>query len=226
MAARPGSRFLAEIEEQPAVLARLVAESRDAARELARRAGRARHVRLIAHGSSDNAASYGVYAFALLANVAAFRESISLLTYYGTAPDLRDSIVVAISQSGRTPDVVEYVRAARRRGALTVALTNDPGSPLAEGSDVVVPLCAGPEEAIAATKTYSASIAALALLAAAVGGTDGEVAAGSRPAPRRSPGRYRRCGTKSRERRRCSRRPGRWSSSAGGSSSRPRGRSR
>lgn len=176
MAAEPGSRFLHEIEEQPAVLARLAGGCGDALREVARHAGQARHVRLVAHGSSDNAASYGVYAFPLLANMTAFRESISLLTYYGAAPDLYDSIVVAISQSGRTPDVVEYARAARGRAALIVAVTNDAGSPLADSSEVVLELCAGSEEAIAATKTYTASIAALALLAAALGGREEETA--------------------------------------------------
>ena len=123
--------------------------------------------RLVAHGSSDNAAAYGVYAFSLLAGLTAFRESISLLTYYEAAPDLRDSIVVAISQSGRTPDVVEYVEAARGKALLTVALTNEPDSPIAAAANVVVPLYAGREEAIAATKTYTTSLAALALLAGA-----------------------------------------------------------
>ncbi len=178
MAAEPGSRFLREVREQPAVLARLVAGCGDGLREVARHAGQARHVRLVAHGSSDNAASYAVYAFGLLANLTAFRESISLLTYYGAAPDLHDSIVVAISQSGRTPDVVDYVRAARGRAAFTVAVTNDEGSPLAASADVVLPLCAGPEEAVAATKTYTASIAALALLAAAIGGREEETVRG------------------------------------------------
>jgi glucosamine--fructose-6-phosphate aminotransferase (isomerizing) len=124
----------------------------------------------VAHGSSDNAAAYGVYAFSLLAGLTAFRESISLLTYYETAPDLRDSIVVAISQSGRTPDVVEYVEAAQGRALLTVALTNEANSPLSEVADVVIPLQAGREEAVAATKTYTTSLAALALLAGAIGG--------------------------------------------------------
>jgi glucosamine--fructose-6-phosphate aminotransferase (isomerizing) len=176
MTGSSGTRFLQEIMEQPAVLSRLVAEGAGAASDVARAARRARHVRLIAHGSSDNAASYGVYAFPLLAGTTAFRESISLLTYYGVAPDLRDSLVVAVSQSGRTLDVVEYVRAARGQAALTVALTNDPGSPLAESSEVVVPLCAGPEESIAATKTYTASLAALALVAAALGGRERQLA--------------------------------------------------
>lgn len=172
---QPGTRFLREIEEQPEVLERLVREAGPAARAVAAATGELRSVRLVAHGSSDNAASFAVYAFPLLANLAAFRESISLLTYYGAAPDLRGSLVVAVSQSGRTPDVVDYVRAARGRAALTVAVTNDGASPLAQAADSVVPLCAGPEEAVAATKTYTASLAALALIAGAVGGRAAEV---------------------------------------------------
>ena len=164
-----GNRFLAEVKEQPAALERVAGQA-TAIGEIARRAGQARLVRLVAHGSSDNAAAYGVYAFSLLAGLTAFRESISLLTYYETAPDLRDSIVVAISQSGRTPDVVEYVEAARGKALLTVALTNEPDSPIAAAANVVVPLHAGREEAIAATKTYTTSLAALALLAGAIGG--------------------------------------------------------
>jgi glucosamine--fructose-6-phosphate aminotransferase (isomerizing) len=178
MEGEAGARFLGELEEQPAVLARLAGEGQAVVREVAGAAPRVRHVRLVAHGSSDNAASYGTYAFPLLANLTAFRESISLLTYYGAAPDLGDSIVVAISQSGRTPDVVDYVGAARGRAALTVAVTNDPSSPLAEAAEAIVPLGAGSENAVAATKTYTASLAALALLAAAFGGREAQTAEG------------------------------------------------
>jgi glutamine---fructose-6-phosphate transaminase (isomerizing) len=165
----PGSRFLEEIREQPGALERLAAAA-PGLEEIAARVQGARFVRLVGHGSSDNAASYGVYAFPLLSGLTAFRESISLLTYYEVASDLRESVVVAISQSGRTPDVVEYFEAARGRAALTVALTNEPDSPLAEAADAVVPLCAGVERAVAATKTYTTSVAALALLAGALGG--------------------------------------------------------
>lgn len=167
----PGGRFLAEIEEQPAALERLAASAGEID-AIGRRAAGARLVRIVAHGSSDNAASYGVYAFALLANLTAFRDSISLLTYYDAAPDLRDSIVVAISQSGRTPDVVEYAAAARGKAALTIAITNDADSPLAAAADATIPLLAGDELAVAASKTYTTSLGALALLAAAVGGRD------------------------------------------------------
>ncbi|HXG75662.1 MAG TPA: SIS domain-containing protein [Gaiellaceae bacterium] len=169
-----GARFLAEIREQPAALERLLARSGEiasAAAEMRRRG--AALVRMVGHGSSDNAASYGVYAFGLLPGWTAVRDSISLIVYYGASLDLRGCTVLALSQSGRTPDVVEHVRRARRRGALTVALTNDAGSELAAAADVCLPLDAGPERAVAATKTYTNQLAALFLLAAHAAGEGG-----------------------------------------------------
>jgi glucosamine--fructose-6-phosphate aminotransferase (isomerizing) len=161
----PGSLLLAEIREQPAALRRVCANAPAYAR-VAERLRRRDLVRLVAHGSSDNAASYGVYAFGLLAGLTAMRDSISLSTYYGAELDFGRSCVVALSQSGETPDVVEYVRRARSRGAFTVAITNDETSALAGEADDVLPLGVGPERAVAATKTYTAQVAALALLAA------------------------------------------------------------
>ena len=162
----PGSVLLREIREQPAALTRLV-ELRDEYAAVARmlRKRRVKLVRLVGHGSSDNAASYGVYAFGLLPAWTALRDSISLSVYYGAETDVRGSCVVALSQSGQTPDVLEYVERARARGAVTVAVTNETASPLAETADAVLPLGAGVEEAIAATKTYTTQVAALALLA-------------------------------------------------------------
>ena len=105
-----GETFLAEIREQPQALLRLV-EQAPAYEEAAQAAiERDPHiVRLVGHGSSDNAASYGVYAFGLEPGWTALRDSISLSVYYGAEIDLERSIVVALSQSGRTPDVVAYV---------------------------------------------------------------------------------------------------------------------
>ena len=163
----PGSLLLREIREQPAALTRLLEHCGEyaAAARLARERG-VNIVRLVGHGSSDNAASYGVYAFGLLPGWTALRDSISLSVYYGAEIDLHGSCVVALSQSGRTPDVLDYVERARARGAFTIALTNESGSPLAESADAALPLAAGPELGIAATKTYTTQVAALALLAA------------------------------------------------------------
>src|SRR5262249_3789958 len=97
--------------------------------------------------------------------------------YYGSAIDLSGSTVVALSQSGRTPDVVEYARRARQSGAFTVALTNHLDSELAGEVEVALPLAAGDERAVAATKTYLTQVAALGLLAAHVAGEGSQFAA-------------------------------------------------
>src|SRR5712691_369099 len=125
---------------------------------------------MVGHGSSDNAASYGVYAFGILSRLTALRDSISLTVYYGTELDMSGSLVIGLSQSGRTPDVVEYVSRARRAGAFTVAITNDPASDLATAAEALLPLGAGQERAVAATKTYVNTLAALVLLAAHMAG--------------------------------------------------------
>jgi glucosamine--fructose-6-phosphate aminotransferase (isomerizing) len=170
-AGEAGSRFLSEIGEQPLALLRLLEESAEFERVAAEILDRgATTIRMVGHGSSDNAASYGVYAFGLLPGWTALRDSISLTVYYGAELDMSGSTVLALSQSGRTPDVVTYVERARRGGAFTVAITNDPTSELASAAEAVLPLRAGPERAVAATKTYTNQLAALGLLAAYTAG--------------------------------------------------------
>jgi glucosamine--fructose-6-phosphate aminotransferase (isomerizing) len=170
-----GEQLLAEIRDQPAALLRLAGHASEyaAVAESARKRAISL-VRMVGHGSSDNAASFGVYAFGLEAGWTALRDSISLSVYYGAELDLAGSLVVALSQSGQTPDVVDYVERARARGAFTVAVTNEVGSELAEAAEAVLPLAAGPERAVAATKTYTTQIAALALLAGSAGGRAAE----------------------------------------------------
>jgi glucosamine--fructose-6-phosphate aminotransferase (isomerizing) len=167
----PGSRFRDEIREQPHALLRLLEGEAEFARvgtEI--RSREATTIRMVGHGSSDNAASYGVYAFGLLPHWTALRDSISLTVYYGAELDMSGCTVLALSQSGRTPDVVEYARRAKERDAYTVAITNDLSSELAEVADAVLELRAGPEQAVAATKTYTNQLAALGLLAAHAAG--------------------------------------------------------
>ena len=176
----PGARFLAEIREQPLALRRLLDHDDQFARVAAAARERGRLVRFVGHGSSDNAATYGVYAFGLLAGWTALRDSIALTVYFDSHLDMSGSTVVALSQSGQTPDVLEYVRRARARGAFTVALTNDGDSELADAADDVVPLAAGPERAVAATKTYLNQVAALALLAAHCGNDGSRIVHGIR----------------------------------------------
>jgi glucosamine--fructose-6-phosphate aminotransferase (isomerizing) len=175
--------FLAEVREQPAALLSLL-EHLDAFAAAGRACAERKPatVRLVGHGSSDAAASYGVYAFGLLPGWTALRDSISLSVYYGAELDFSSTVVVALSQSGRTPDVVSYVERARERGALTIALTNDPRSELAARAELTLPLEAGEERSVAASKTFFNQLAALALLAGAAAGREDEIWDGLRRA--------------------------------------------
>ena len=181
--ATPGARFLAEIQEQPAALERLLSHEKEIARaaELVVRRD-ARLIRLVGHGSSDNAASFGIYAFGLLPRWTAMRDTITLTVHYGTPLDMTGSTVIGLSQSGQTPDVVEYVARARAAGALTIAVTNDPSSELAAAAELGIPLATEPELAVAATKTYVNTLAALALLAGHLAGRGPEISGGVRRA--------------------------------------------
>jgi glutamine---fructose-6-phosphate transaminase (isomerizing) len=177
----PGELFLAEIREQPEALLRLLGQAKEfetVSKAIAERAPSV--VRLVGHGSSDAAASYGVYAFGLLPAWTAMRDSISLTVYYDAQLDLSSSVVIGLSQSGETPDVVEYVERARAKGAFTVAITNGADSALAQAADATLPLAAGPEHAVAASKTFLNTLAALAFLAGGAAGRGEEIGEGLR----------------------------------------------
>ncbi|MDW8069204.1 MAG: SIS domain-containing protein [Anaerolineae bacterium] len=158
-----------EIQEQPEVLRRLLYWERDEVARLAdvlrRRAPR--FAVLAARGSSDNAARYGQYLLGAVNGLPVALATPSLFTMYRCPPRLTDALVIAISQSGQSPDIVAVVEEGRQQRALTLALTNDPDSPLAQTAEFVLRLHAGPERSIAATKTYTASLFALAMLSAA-----------------------------------------------------------
>jgi glutamine---fructose-6-phosphate transaminase (isomerizing) len=161
--------FEAELREQPSVLARLLEVGRPRAEAIAARL-RDRSPRfgvLAARGSSDNAARYGQYLLGIENGLVVALATPSLITHYGARPALGDALVVGISQSGQSPDIVEVVREGRRQGALTLAITNEAASPLAVEAELVMPLEAGTERAVAATKTYTAQLMALAMLSAA-----------------------------------------------------------
>jgi glucosamine--fructose-6-phosphate aminotransferase (isomerizing) len=174
--------MLDDILEQPATVAELLErpEPREAARLLTERAPRL--VRLIAHGSSHNAALYGSYAVTNLLGLPCSLPSLASLLSYGASEDLSQDAVIGVSQSGHTHDVVDYIAAARRSGALTLAITNDPGSPLACEADFTVPIAAGIESAIPATKTYLNTIVAFAMIVAEAGAAQLAPALGRLPA--------------------------------------------
>jgi glutamine---fructose-6-phosphate transaminase (isomerizing) len=177
----PGELFLREIREQPEALLRLLDQEADF--DAVTKVMRERNpsvVRLVGHGSSDAAASFGVYAFGLLPRWTAMRDSISLTVYYDAKIDLSSSVVIGLSQSGETPDVVEYVKRARGRGAFTIAITNGRDSSLAAAADATLALAAGPERAVAASKTFLNTLAALAWVAGGAAGRGSEIAAGLR----------------------------------------------
>ena len=164
-----------EIIEQPQVLARLLNEERDVVEKIAEaiRARAPRYVVLAARGSSDNAARYSQYLFGSLNALPAALATPSIFTLYEQPPRLTDALVIAISQSGQSPDIVAVVAEGRKQGALTVAITNAPDSPLARTAEHNINLHAGTERAVAATKTYTTSLMALAMLSAALAGDAG-----------------------------------------------------
>jgi glucosamine--fructose-6-phosphate aminotransferase (isomerizing) len=160
-----------EIAEQPTVAGKLLREAdADLAPLLAslRRRGPPSHVVIAARGTSDHAATYAQYAIGFAARLPVALATPSLLTRYRTPPRFDGALVLGISQSGRSPDVVEVVAEARRQGRPTAAITNDPASPLAEAAEHVIALRAGDEASVAATKTYGAELVAVAMLAAAL----------------------------------------------------------
>jgi glucosamine--fructose-6-phosphate aminotransferase (isomerizing) len=119
-----------------------------------------------ARGSSDHAATYGKYVFETTLGLVTASASPSVGSVYAVRPQLEGALFVAISQSGRSPDLLRNVELARDAGACVVALVNVAQSPLAERADAVLPLHAGPETSVAATKSYLCSLAALLQLAA------------------------------------------------------------
>src|SRR5262245_52814112 len=141
------SLFEAEIHEQPEALTRLLAEgtARSQAIAAAIRAYEPRFVMVAARGSSDNAARYAQYLFGVRNRLAVGLAAPSLFTHYDAAPRLEGALVLGISQSGQSPDIVEVLHRARGQGALTVAITNDPIAPLAEAAEHQLPLLAGKE---------------------------------------------------------------------------------
>ncbi|HVO87673.1 MAG TPA: SIS domain-containing protein [Casimicrobiaceae bacterium] len=114
-----------------------------------------------ARGSSDHAATFAKYLFETRAGVITASAALSISSVYNARQDLRDCLFLAISQSGRSPDLLAATQAAKEAGAMVVALVNAEDSPLAEMADNTLPLCAGPELSVAATKSYIASLAAL-----------------------------------------------------------------
>lgn len=181
---QPGYLMRREMAEQPTVLERLLDHGADRIGEVARRiAGRQpRFVLFTARGSSDNAALYAKYLVEIRLGIPCGLVSMSTITAYGARPDLRDVLLITVSQSGGSPDLVASTKAARAAGAITLAVTNNPDSPLAAVSEQHIDIMAGPEQALPATKSYTATLLALHLFVAGLrGDTDGMAAARELP---------------------------------------------
>ena len=170
--------MLSEIAEQPQALARLldhgISDVRSVAEVLRERAPR--FVLFAARGTSDHAALYAKYLVEVLLGLPAGLASPSILTAYNARPDLRDVLVIAVSQSGGSPDLVQTAMVARECGATVVAVTNNPHSDLAAAAELHVDVMAGKEFAVAATKSYSSELLALWLLVDAWRGGDAATA--------------------------------------------------
>src|SRR3954468_12717792 len=157
-----GELMRAEMAEQPQVLRALIARGGP-------RLGPYAGVVIVARGSSDHAAIYGRYLLELATGRPVALAAPSLITRYGARTSAPDWLVVAVSQSGATPEIVDVAMRLRATGGYVVGITNDPESPLAAASDTVLALGAGAERAVPATKTLTAQLAEFAVLAAALG---------------------------------------------------------
>lgn len=164
------TRLLSEIREQPEVAARLLVAGPPALAAVAAEVRR-RGIGLVviaARGTSDHAAVYAQYVLGARNGLTVALAAPSLVTLYAASPRYGNALVIGLSQSGQSPDVVGVVEAARAQGALTLAITNAPGSPLALAAEHNLDLGAGEERSVAATKTYTAELLAVALLSAAL----------------------------------------------------------
>lgn len=159
-----------EIEQQPDVLSGLIERGAAAAADVAAaiRSYKPAHVVIAARGSSDNAARYAQYVLGAHHRMSVGLAVPSLHTIYRQPPSLGKALTIGISQSGQSPDVVAVIDNARHQGGLTLAITNDPDSPLARAAEHCIELHTGEEQAVAATKTYTAQLTAVAMLSAAL----------------------------------------------------------
>jgi glucosamine--fructose-6-phosphate aminotransferase (isomerizing) len=160
------SQLEQEIASQPALIGALLERALPQVAQLRASWPAFDYALIAARGSSDHAALYAKYAWATLGRLPIALAAPSLYTLYGAPPRMSGALVVGISQSGQSPDIVAVLAEARQQGRPTLAITNDANSPLAANADAVIELGVGVERAVAATKTYTAELAVIAALAA------------------------------------------------------------
>ena len=164
------SHLFKEIHEQPEVLTRLLKQEKAVIEQLAEaiREREIDYVLIAARGTSDNAGRYAQYLLGAVNGLPVALATPSLFSIYQQPPRLGNALVLGISQSGKSPDIVSVVAEARRQGALTAAVTNFPDSDLGQQADYVINLQAGSEHSIAATKTYTSELGVIAILSASL----------------------------------------------------------
>lgn len=162
------SNLFNEIHQQPQVLRRLLTTEKETIAALAAEIQRRDivHVVIAARGTSDNAGRYAQYLLGAVNGLSVGLATPSLFSIYKQPPRFGNALVLGISQSGKSPDIVAVLAEARRQGALTAAITNVPDSDLGRQADFVINQGADEEKAVAATKTYTSQLAAIALLSA------------------------------------------------------------
>lgn len=162
------THYQSEIYEQPGLHQKLIEEQQDHIVTLASHLRRKnpKFILLAARGTSDNAATYAKYLFSSILGIPTGLAIPSLYTLYDQPPDIRDGLVIGISQSGRATDVLAVLEQARRKGVPTLAITNDDGSPMAQQAEYSIHIGAGREKAVAASKTFTGQLLAIALLTA------------------------------------------------------------
>src|SRR6266699_4446464 len=159
-----------EIWSQPEAITRLLERETKHIQQIVAQLPAFDYALIAARGSSDHAATYAKYAWAMFGGYPVALAAPALHTMYKQAPRMNNALVVGISQSGQSPDIIAVLEEGKRQGRPTLAITNDGASPLAAMADHVLELHAGPEQSVAATKTYTAQLAVMAIFAAALSG--------------------------------------------------------
>lgn len=158
-----------EILEQPVAVQELLDQESENVRKIAAAiAGKFNYVVIAARGTSDNAARYAQYLLGAHNHLQVALATPSLFSIYKTPPNLSNALVIGISQSGQSPDIVSVLTEGKKQNCPTIAITNLDESPLAQQADFIIPLHAHKELAVAATKTYTTSLTSLAMLSCAL----------------------------------------------------------
>ena len=161
-----------EIVEQPERIKSLLVAQKKTVEKIAAEIQKRdiQYVFLAARGTSDNAGRYANYLLGAMNGLPLALATPSLFTYYKQPPKLKNALVVGISQSGQSPDIVSVLEEGRRQNCLTLAITNEPNSSLTQSADFILDIQAGVEKAVAATKTYTTELMSIAMLSALVSG--------------------------------------------------------